>query len=292
MGARPNVWPEAKIARGHALWDEGETVNQIALALGVTRNAVVGLAHRRGWAARPSPIRRGGVAEPIVKRAPKAALAVLPSAVLKPATPTPVVPTPLPSPTVVPAVVRRPQTATTVREQPADGRPSPVVVEPEAPTTVFRRRRPSPCLWTEGERGRFVFCDAPATVGRWCEAHSVRALAGATRDVFTPGGILVPAVVKPKVVVAKPPVRQKPSMRAIDLTGQRFGNLVVQSRAEIVAGQEAKWRCLCDCGQVSKSVRGSNLRSGNTMRCLACSVTAKRTRMRERNTAVVPEARA
>lgn len=51
----------------------------------------------------------------------------------------------------------------------------------------------------------------------------------------------------------------------IDLTGQRFGKLVVMSRAKDKNGQ-VMWECLCDCGKRS-IVNGSNLRNGRTASC-------------------------
>lgn len=50
-----------------------------------------------------------------------------------------------------------------------------------------------------------------------------------------------------------------------DLTGERFGRLVVIGRAEKV-GNHRLWRCLCDCGQISSHV-GSNLKKGSTNSC-------------------------
>jgi len=58
-------------------------------------------------------------------------------------------------------------------------------------------------------------------------------------------------------------------MRAfIDLTGQRFGRLVVVGRADPACDKHgtARWRCLCDCGN-EKDVRGSDLRRGRTTSC-------------------------
>ena len=50
-----------------------------------------------------------------------------------------------------------------------------------------------------------------------------------------------------------------------DLTGQRFGRLVVTERGPSSTGH-AKWRCRCDCG--NEAVVGSNaLRSGFTQSC-------------------------
>lgn len=51
-----------------------------------------------------------------------------------------------------------------------------------------------------------------------------------------------------------------------DLTGQRFGRLVVVDRAGSNSKREAKWRCQCDCGRYS-FVSSYNLRSGNTNSC-------------------------
>lgn len=53
---------------------------------------------------------------------------------------------------------------------------------------------------------------------------------------------------------------------AIDLTGQRFGRLFVESRAPNNKRSEAQFNCLCDCG-ARKVVRSTNLRSGETKSC-------------------------
>ena len=56
----------------------------------------------------------------------------------------------------------------------------------------------------------------------------------------------------------------------IDLTGKRFGKLVVLSRAEnrvLKSGRSVpEWNCKCDCGKFVK-VRGDMLRTGNTKSC-------------------------
>lgn len=53
---------------------------------------------------------------------------------------------------------------------------------------------------------------------------------------------------------------------AIELTGQRFGRLVVLRRAGSDRHGSALWLCRCDCGK-EVVVRGSDLRSGNTQSC-------------------------
>ena len=50
-----------------------------------------------------------------------------------------------------------------------------------------------------------------------------------------------------------------------DLTGQRFGQLVVIELAERHA-RRVFWRCLCDCGK-AKNVESSNLHNGRTNSC-------------------------
>lgn len=58
--------------------------------------------------------------------------------------------------------------------------------------------------------------------------------------------------------------------RFIDLTGMRFGKLVVVSRADgyisPTGSQFQHWNCECDCGGKSV-VRGCHLRSGHTKSC-------------------------
>ncbi|NVN40949.1 GcrA family cell cycle regulator, partial [Ameyamaea chiangmaiensis] len=51
-------WTEELIARLRALWQEGLSTAEIGRQLEITKNAVVGKAHRLGLPPRPSPIRR------------------------------------------------------------------------------------------------------------------------------------------------------------------------------------------------------------------------------------------
>lgn len=59
---------------------------------------------------------------------------------------------------------------------------------------------------------------------------------------------------------------KKPAHNFKDITGQRFGRLVVVERAEQNQGRKAMWECVCDCGKQTV-VRGTNLNSGHTTSC-------------------------
>ena len=55
-------------------------------------------------------------------------------------------------------------------------------------------------------------------------------------------------------------------MKAIDETGNRYGRLVVMSRAENDRYGGTRWLCQCDCGH-GVVVRGEDLRAGHTKSC-------------------------
>lgn len=61
-------WTDERIALLRTSWESGMTASQIAEALGegVTRNAVIGKAHRLGLEARPSPVKVGEIVEDLV----------------------------------------------------------------------------------------------------------------------------------------------------------------------------------------------------------------------------------
>ena len=76
-------WTDERIATLTKMWEGGATASQIADELGgVSRNAVIGKAHRLGLKARPSPVKanepkpeprpREAPARPVVKARPKA----------------------------------------------------------------------------------------------------------------------------------------------------------------------------------------------------------------------------
>lgn len=52
------VWTDERIEQLKELWSEGLTTGEIGKRLGVSKNAVVGKAHRLGLKGRPSPIKR------------------------------------------------------------------------------------------------------------------------------------------------------------------------------------------------------------------------------------------
>lgn len=58
--------------------------------------------------------------------------------------------------------------------------------------------------------------------------------------------------------------------KLIDLTGQRFGFLVVVSRGENTKQGKPQWNCLCDCGNECL-VAGNSLKSGKITKCRQCA---------------------
>jgi GcrA cell cycle regulator len=64
-------WTDERIERLKSMWTEGATASQIAEELGgVSRNAVIGKAHRLGLESRPSPVKAGEEKEKKPKPAP------------------------------------------------------------------------------------------------------------------------------------------------------------------------------------------------------------------------------
>jgi GcrA cell cycle regulator len=164
------VWDEETIRHLRDLWAQGHSTAEIGRRLGVSKNAIVGKAHRLDLDARPSPIRRDA-AKPAAERAshPRMAGPTLPplaSAGVQPLPPTPLANVQaLRSPPVIgprPAVAPIPVAA-----------PAPRPLMPSAPIQA-RRSAPS-CCWPIGEPGTktFRFCDDASVVGKpYCEEHA------------------------------------------------------------------------------------------------------------------------
>lgn len=54
--------------------------------------------------------------------------------------------------------------------------------------------------------------------------------------------------------------------KKIDLTGKRFGKLVVLNENPIRKNQKIQWDCICDCGNLT-TVKGQCLKNGETKSC-------------------------
>ena len=54
------IWTDEKIDLISSLWKQGKSASEIAVIIGdgVSRNAIIGKAHRLGLAGRPSPIKK------------------------------------------------------------------------------------------------------------------------------------------------------------------------------------------------------------------------------------------
>lgn len=184
-------WTEEIIAQLKALWAEGLSTAEIGRRLSITKNAVVGKAHRLGLPARPSPIRRN--AKP--KTAEKAeAPAATSSAAAQTATPV------QPAKQAEAAPVgetekHQPTPSAPARSTPPEAAPAPAAEEkvakkekpaasskskPKAPLRSIsdpepqKRRGPS-CCWPIGDPGTpgFHFCGATPIPGKpYCEEHA------------------------------------------------------------------------------------------------------------------------
>ncbi|MBB2190360.1 GcrA cell cycle regulator [Gluconacetobacter azotocaptans] len=126
-------WTEETITRLRELWQQGLSTAEIGRQLEVTKNAVVGKAHRLGLQARPSPIRRPAAsARPTVK-APATPAASVPTPaqeVTAASVSTPVAPV---AATDVPSV---PSVATQPPQPVAEVRPVAAAPVPPAPPVV------------------------------------------------------------------------------------------------------------------------------------------------------------
>jgi GcrA cell cycle regulator len=143
-------WTVEAIERLRALWAEGHSTAEIGRRMGISKNAVVGKAHRLSLPARPSPIRRDATVgeaapRPQPVRAPRPA-GIVPRLTLPPVSPPP-------APVVAPVVVAA----------------APVV-------RSFPRLSPArACCWPIGEPGQpgFRFCAAEALSSKpYCAEHA------------------------------------------------------------------------------------------------------------------------
>ncbi|MBJ7500082.1 MAG: GcrA cell cycle regulator [Sphingopyxis sp.] len=120
-------WTDERIEQLRSMWEKGLTASQIADELGgVSRNAVIGKAHRLGLKSRPSPVKAtekvAKVTKPAAPAAPKPAAAV---AALRPTAP--VAPRPV-------AAAPKPESKPPVSDLGDDG--ANVAPKPDAPRIV------------------------------------------------------------------------------------------------------------------------------------------------------------
>ncbi|MBE9604688.1 GcrA cell cycle regulator [Acetobacteraceae bacterium H6797] len=162
-------WTSEAIDVLRGLWAEGHSTAEIGRRMGVSKNAVVGKAHRLNLPARPSPIRRES-------EAPAATVAAA-----APPQPAPrMAPPPRPA---APAVAREPApprpTAPVAASPATPPRPpvaAPPPVAPRAPVLrTFPRAGARSCCWPIGEPGTsdFRFCTAEALTAKpYCAEHA------------------------------------------------------------------------------------------------------------------------
>ncbi|HEV2596579.1 MAG TPA: GcrA family cell cycle regulator [Sphingomicrobium sp.] len=187
-------WTEERIERLKKMWHDGATASQIADELGgVSRNAVIGKAHRLGLEQRPSPVKPGEEKE-AKKPAP---IAAAPKTVPKPEPVRPVAAAPVASASqAAPAPPPTPRSAPEmqyrsigpggfIRQGPGEQQ-API---PPAPPRRLVPAKPSPevadktsllelndriCKWPMGHPGEpdFHFCGEQANPGfPYCVQH-------------------------------------------------------------------------------------------------------------------------
>ena len=194
-------WTEERIERLKSMWTEGATASQIAEDLGgVSRNAVIGKAHRLGLEQRPSPVKaveekqKAKPAKVAAKPAPASAKPTpsepQPASAASPATP---VASPFSGPGPAPRLgpgggemqYRSIGPGGFIRQGPGDQQ-API---PPAPPRRLVPAKPSPevadktslldlndriCKWPMGHPGEpdFHFCGQPSNPGYpYCVAH-------------------------------------------------------------------------------------------------------------------------
>ena len=150
-------WTDTTLDRLRTLWDEGHSTAEIGRRMGVSKNAVVGKAHRLNLSPRPSPIRP---ANPSACKRPPARRPVPKLADIMP---------------IMSAA--QPVAASVMHAAPAASllaTAAPVTVTSDAPRPA-QEGRTHPCCWPIGDPGTpaFRFCDADAPLGKpYCMEHA------------------------------------------------------------------------------------------------------------------------
>lgn len=174
-------WNEETIARLRQLWQDGHSTAEIGRRMGITKNAVVGKAHRLALTARPSPIRRGTQDGPRPRRSATRRMtgATLQGGSTQPGGSTQLGMAPSAPP------VQRPVPLDAAVSSVADA-PLAVPVRPAMPQPVMLRALPSikpsarvsTCCWPIGDPGTpsFRFCDDGAMPNKpYCAEHAALA---------------------------------------------------------------------------------------------------------------------
>ncbi len=129
-------WTDERIENLRKLWENGLTASQIADELGgVSRNAVIGKAHRLGLKSRPSPVKAAEDPRPAAPARPAA------ERIARPAPPRAAPrPAPAPSPAAIAPTVAAATAASPVPTTPVDAaasdQPRPAPAKPDAPRMV------------------------------------------------------------------------------------------------------------------------------------------------------------
>lgn len=172
-------WTDERIETLRSLWEKGLTASQIADKLGsVSRNAVIGKAHRLGLKARPSPVKGDSDGTPR-ETAKKAAAPAAPKPKPEAAAPEAAASQPRPAPEAKAAPTAAPAAA-----------PKPAIpVRTAMPAAPVKPRAPGEkvtlldlsdkiCKWPIGHPGEpdFQFCGRPVNPGfPYCTPHCAEA---------------------------------------------------------------------------------------------------------------------
>jgi GcrA cell cycle regulator len=175
-------WTEQRIETLRKLWGQGQTASQIAAILGgITRNAVIGKAHRLGLTGRPTPIKREAGASPQPRRRAATPTRRVPGAGQPLGQPGQMHGQPLPQTHGVSAAqshaAQAAQAHSTARAEAPDAATREAPVAPSKPATSSRTAShvgSKTCSWPVGDPKQpgFHFCGEPAELGKpYCANH-------------------------------------------------------------------------------------------------------------------------